>query len=246
MLDAFGPGLLFLTRTDVANSTPINIGSANEFNVDFAGNIKELFGSNQLPIDAARGTIKVTGKAKAATISGLAWNAAFFGNNFSTGGFKWNVGEAASVPASTPWTVTVTNAANFDKDLGVVFDATGIPLVKVASAPATGQYSVSAVGVYTFASADANKAVLITYTSTVTTGQTLTISNQLIGSAPIFQLDYYTSRNNKAFVARYNSVQCNKLSFAAKLEDFIMPELEFSMFVDASNTLGKLVFPEVS
>jgi len=46
-----------------------------------------------------------------------------------------------------------------------------LPLTKAASAPAAGQYSVAA-GVYTFNSADANKAVLISYTYTITgTGQ---------------------------------------------------------------------------
>src|SRR3974390_323214 len=150
MYSVFGPGILILTRTDVANSTPVNIGFANEFSIDFSGNIKELFGQNQLPLDAARGTIKVAAKAKSAVISGLALNAAFFGDSFTAGGIKWNVGEVHTVPSSTPWQVTVTNSATFDVDLGVIDVLTGLPLTKVASSPTTGQYSVAA-GVYTFA-----------------------------------------------------------------------------------------------
>lgn len=245
-LDAFGPGILVVTRTDIANSTPINIGYAQEFAPEFSGNIKELYGQNQLPIDAARGTVKVTGKIKAAVLSGLAWNTAFFGNTFTTGGIQWNVNEAKTIP-TTPFQVTVNNGAQFDQDLGVVDATTGLPYVKVASGPATGQYSgPTALGVYTFAAADTGKAVLITYSSTVTTGQQLTLANTLLGSAPTFQLDYYTMRQNKAFIARFYQCQAAKISMAAKLEDFMMPEFEVHMFANAAGTLGKLYFPEIS
>ena len=242
----FGPGILIATRTDVANSTPVNIGYANEFGLDFAGNIKQLFGQNQQPLDAARGTVKVTAKAKAAVFSGLALNALFFGNAFTTGGIKWNVGEAHSVPTpSGPYTVTVTNSATFDQDLGVIYTTTGIPFTKVASAPALGQYSVSA-GVYTFAAADAGAAVLVTYTSTVASGiQTLAITNQLIGTSPIFQLDYYTIRNNKALVARFYQAQAAKLGMSFKLEDFSMPEFDFELFANSAGQLGNLVFGDL-
>lgn len=244
-LDAFGPGVIVVTRTDVANSTPVNIGYSQEFSVDFAGNIKELYGQNQMPIDAARGTVKITGKIKAAVLSGVAWNNVFFGNSFTTGGIKWNPSEAGSIP-TTPFQITVINAANFDADLGVVSAVTGLPLTKVASAPITGQYSVSVAGVYTFAAADTGQAMLISYTSTVTTGQKLTLTNTLLGTAPIFQLDYYTTRNSKAFVARFYQCQAAKLTIAAKLEDFMMPEFEVHMFTNAANQIGVLYFPEVS
>lgn len=245
MLRAFGPGIAYVTRTDIANGTPINIGKAQSFSLEFKGNIKELYGQEQLPLDAARGTVKVSGKMTAALLSGAAWNAAFFGQSFQAGGFKWNVGEAASVPGTSPYTVTVANSADFDADLGVIYAATSLPFTKVASNPAQGEYSVAA-GVYTFAAADEGVQVKITYTSTVMTGQKLIITNQLLGTAPTFQLDYYTSRNSSPFVLRMNECQADSLSLASKLEDFIMPEFAFECFVDASDTLGTLVFPEVS
>lgn len=245
MLNAFGPGILYVTRTDIQNATPINIGYANEFSSDFSGNVKELYGQNQYPLDVARGTVKITGKAKAATMSGIAWNSAFFGETFQTGGIQWNPGEAHSVPGATTYTVAVANSATFDQDLGVIYEATGLPLTKVAAVTAIGQYSVAA-GVYTFYSGDANAAVLISYTSTVTTGQTLPITNHLLGFSPTFQLDYYTSRNNKPFVARFNKCIAPKISIASKLEDYIMPEFDISIFADAAGNVGKLVFPEAS
>jgi hypothetical protein len=245
MLNAFGPGILKITRNDIANATPIDIGYANEFSFDFAGNIKELFGQNQYPLDVARGTVKITGKAKAAVMSGIAWNSAFFGENFQSGGIKWNPGEAHSVPAESTYTVTVTNSATFEQDLGVVYAETGLPLIKVAAVTEIGQYSVSA-GVYTFFSDDASANVLVSYTSTVTTGQTLPITNHLLGYSPTFQLDYYTSRNNKAFIARFYKCVAPKISIAAKLEDFSMPEFDISMFASPAGSVGMLVYPEVS
>jgi len=244
----FGPGVLIATRTDVTPSTPINIGYANEFSVDFAGNVKQLFGQNQLPIDAARGTIKVSAKAKAAVVSGLALNAVFFGDAFTAGGIKWNVGEAHSVPAVSTYTVTVTNSGTFDQDLGVVYTSgasAGLPFQKVTSLTAVGQYTVAA-GVYTFYSGDASANVAMTYTSTVASGiQTLTLANQLLGVSPIIQLDYYTIRNNKALVARFYQAQTAKLALAAKLEDFVMPELDFELFANAAGNLGTLVFGDI-
>ena len=245
MIDAFGPGILVATRTDIANATPYNIGNAQEFSFDFKANVKELFGQNQLPLDVARGTVKVSGKIKAALISGYAWNTLFFGANFQSGGWKWNPSEAQSVPGSSTYTITPTNAATFEADLGVVYAASGLPLTRVASVAAIGQYSVNtSTGVYTFYSADASAAVLISYTSTVTTGQTLLLTNTLIGTSPTFKLDYYTTRGGQSFIARLNQAQAASINLATKLEDFLMPEIDVSMYADAAGNLGKLVYSQ--
>src|SRR6266446_139491 len=95
---AFGPGILIVSRTDTAVPLAINVGYAQELTLDATGTTKQLYGQSQFPLLAARGTIKATGKWKAAVISGIAWNAAFYGNTggstagLSTGtGFDWNV-----------------------------------------------------------------------------------------------------------------------------------------------------------
>src|SRR5215831_15659082 len=92
-LAAFGPGILIAQRTDIAVPAAVNVGFVQELNIDLSGTTKQLFGQNQFPLVAARGTIKATGKFKAAVLSGLAWNAMFFGQSaFSTGSVQWNVG----------------------------------------------------------------------------------------------------------------------------------------------------------
>jgi hypothetical protein len=246
-LDVFGPGICIITRTDVVNATPVNVGFGQGLSLDFSGTIKELYGQNQYPLDAARGSVKVTGKVTAAVVSGIAWNNFFFGNAFAGGGFKWNVNEQANLAAS----LVVANGATFDQDLGVVDAVSGVPFIKVASAPAAGQYSVvAATGTYAFNATDVSalRIGLFTYTSTVvaTIGQTLTVTNQLLGTSPAFQLDYYTSRLNKPLVVRLFQCQASKLTFATKLEDFAMPEFDFSSFANNAGQVAKIVFPEIT
>jgi hypothetical protein len=243
----FGPGALYLTRVDIANATPINIGYANEFSLDETGETKELYGQLQYPLAAARGTIKATGKAKAAVVSGIAINAAFHGASFSAGQLLMAQSEAGSIPSATAYTVTVANEATFDTDLGVVYAANGLPLQKVSGAPtAAGQYSVSA-GVYTFYSADAGLGVLITYAYTKTgSGQTKLVTAQLIGASPVFQLDYATSWNNNPYYLRIFRCIASKLSQSFKLSDYMMPELDFSVFADPAGRVYEASYPSVS
>src|SRR5271170_5935522 len=81
----FGPGILFLTRTDIANGTPYNVGFVNEFSYDFSFETKELYGQNQFALLAARGTAKATGKIKAAAMSGNALNSLLLGGTWTAG-----------------------------------------------------------------------------------------------------------------------------------------------------------------
>lgn len=92
-----------------------------------------------------------------------------------TGQFGYQVtGEALTVPGGAgPFTISSTNFAQpfgaWAMDAGVTY-ANGTALLKVASAPALGQYSLAIVtaggvytGTYTFNAADHDAAVLISY-----------------------------------------------------------------------------------
>src|SRR5215469_10384278 len=151
---SFGSGVLLGQRTDIANATPINFGLVQEVQLDLQFTAKELYGQFQFPLAIARGQGKASGKAKMAQVSGLAFNNLFFGTTISAGQLTTSFGEAQSVPASSPFTVTVANASTWQDDYGVVYAATGLPLAKVASGPTAGQYSVAA-GVYSFSASDA-------------------------------------------------------------------------------------------
>lgn len=244
---AFAAGYLFGLRNDLANATPVRFGALQDVQLDISFTTKELYGQNAFPLAIARGQGKIQGKAKFAQINGLSFNSLFFGQAQSAGQLATAVLEAQSVPAVTSYTVTVTNAASFAGDLGVVYAVTGLPLTKVASAPsAAGQYAVNlATGVYTFFSADASAAVLVTYTYSVAgSGQKISLANQVMGTTPAFQVNLSQPWNGKTLNMQLNSCVSNKLVLATKVEDFLVPELDFAAQADASGNIGSISLAE--
>jgi hypothetical protein len=122
---SFGSGVLLGTRTDVANSTPVNFGLVQEVTINESATIKELTGQFQRPVAIARGTIKTTGKAKVARISGMAFANLFYGVIPTAGQVATSFAEADTVAATTPFIVTVANSATFAADAGVLYATTG-------------------------------------------------------------------------------------------------------------------------
>lgn len=240
----FGTGVLFMLPNAgnlAANPTPYKLAALQSAQVDFKSSLKKLYGQNQFPIAKARGTIDVSCKAKLKSFDVSAINQLYLGQTVSPGKTVIADDEAANVPAATPFTVTVANAATFVTDFGVRDATTGAQLQAVASAPATGEYSV-ANGVYTFAAADEGKAVLISYsyTTSLTTATTVAIKNQLMGYAPEFRAFLYNTFRGKYFgIELYNCTMGN-LSIPTKQDDFWEMDVDFDACTDASDTLGKI------
>jgi len=240
----FGPGVLILTRTDLATQTPYNVGYVNEFSYDFTFETKELSGQYQFPLLCARGTAKATGKIKAATLSGNALNTILLGGTWTTASqIDMYTSPSTAIP-TTPYQITPTlpSSGTFNQDLGVINASTGEPLTLVTGTPSAGQYA-QASGVYTFSSADhtAGVSVIITVAYSYTTGATgqqQTITNQLIGTTPTFQLDYRTILYGAAYYLRLFNCIGSKSSFAHKITDYMMPEYDFSFFATAAQQLG--------
>jgi hypothetical protein len=258
-LAAFGPGILIASRTDIAIPSPVNVGFSQEFTIDATGVIKELFGQNQWPLAVARGTIKGTGKFKSAVISGLAWSALFYGNAETTSNqIAWNVGSTFTLSTGSTTATQVGSSLTFDADLGITYVTSGLPFQRVSTGTeAAGKYSITtgSPGLYNFATADTTAGpaggtfVKITYTNTTSVGANLTVTNQLIGSTPTFQLDYYTNFNqpaSKPFVVRIFSCVASKHMMNFKLEDFMIPEFDFSLFANAAGNVYSMTFPEIS
>ena len=203
----FGSGALWGERTDLTGSGigPRQFGVLQDIQIDFDWTEKELYGQLQFPVAIARGQGKITGKAKFAQILGLLYSDIFFGITAATGQFAVSELEAAIVPAVTPYSVPVANASNYNDDLGVAYSANGKRFNRVTTPSAAGQYSVNfASGVYTFAAADANAALLISYTYNITTvGNKLTLTNQLMGTTPVFKgnILYHVQRRRTGLAA---------------------------------------------
>ena len=241
---SFGSGAVWGERTDVTGSGigPRQFGVLQDIQIDFDWSDKELYGQLQFPVAIARGQGKITGKAKFAQILGLLYSDIFFGLTPATGQFAVSQLEAATVPATTPYAVTAANAASFNDDLGVSYAASGERFNRVTTPSAAGQYAVDfATGVYTFSSADASAAVLISYTySIVTSGNRLTLTNQPMGITPTFKATFYTAYNGSGTALRLNACTANKLSLPTKLDTWTISELDFTAFADASGTIGCL------
>jgi hypothetical protein len=239
----FGPGVLLVKRTDIANQTPVNIGFANEFSYDLSGDVKTLFGQDDLPLLAASGTKKPSGKMKAATLSGIALNSVIWGGSFVAGQRGLNITGATAIPASpSVLTPTVPSSGTFDQDHGVVDATTRQPFKKVTGTPVAGQYAVDeSTGEYTFALADHASGLSVkttfSYLYTAAGGQRLIYESRPLGQNTTFQIDYFTSLNGLGYYVRFYNAISTKLSMAHKLEDFAMPEIDFSFF---TNDAGQL------
>lgn len=243
----FGSGVLFGLPNSgnlATNPTPSKLGLLQELSVDFKADLKKLYGQGQMPAATARGKLEVNCKAKIAIFDLGSLNQLYFGQSLSAGtAIEVVDGEAGTVPASSTYTVTVSGSAEFVDDLGVVYAATGKALVNVGagSLTAAGQYKVAA-GVYTFDSADASAAVLISYTQTATDANmsTLALVNQNMGYAPQFKAVAYNKFRGEYLGIQLNQCTMGSLTIASKLEDFWMFDITFDANCDNSGALGKL------
>ena len=210
---------------------------------------KELWGQFQFPVDIARGQGKITGRAKFARIFGAIYGDLFFGQTPATGQLTVSENEAATVPATSPYTVTVANAATFSDDLGVFYAGganAGQRFTRVTTPSSAGQYSVNpSTGVYTFAAADASAALLVSYLYAPTSsGKKLVVINQLMGFTPTFKATFYTVKSTLGVSAGLalvlNACTATKLSLPTKTDDYEIQEFDFSAFADATGTIGTL------
>jgi hypothetical protein len=237
----FGIGNLMATRTDTSNNTPVLFGVIQDVQLDMSYTLKELMGQYQSPVDVARAGLKITGKAKVATIYSQLYNSLFFGaNTLNTSTILlFALSEAHSVPGSSTYTVTATNAATFVADQGVFYAATGVQLQRGATATGIGVYSVNeTTGVYTFNSADASAALLFNYDYTANSGGYKTsYTNQLMGSGPTFSMLLANSYNSNVLNARIYAAKSSKLSLPFKNQDYVLQDFEFTAFANSAGNV---------
>lgn len=223
------------TGAAVTNPTPVQIAVLQDVAADISFETKMLYGEYQFPVAVGRGKAKIGLKAKSGQIDGKVLGSLLLGVNPTTVRRSSVYNFAASVP-TTPFQVTIAppNTGTFGEDLGVFDAATGVQLTRVASAPATGQYSISGA-VYTFASADTGRALLFNYSyNTAAGGETFTAQNALMGSGPEMSLTCYTPYQGKVLQFEFPRVICSKLSVPLKNDDFMISDLDFEVFADAS------------
>ncbi len=238
--DAFGNA--------IANPTPIKFGTLNDVSLELDRDLKELYGQLAFPVAIAGGKMKIGVKAKFAQIAGRIFNDLFLGQGMTAGTQTAAVEDLTGIAIpTTPYqiTPTVPNAGTYLRDLGVL-DSSGVPMQRVASAPITGQYSLSG-GVYLFAVADVGKIVYISYvyTYTLASAKSVTFNNIAMGTIPVFALDLSCRFQGKQAYFRLGQCTAKKLSIDPKQDDFTMNDMDISAYADpVTNVVGSLVFTE--
>lgn len=238
----FGSGVLWGTPTAdatgavIVNPSPVEFGTLQDVAIDISFDTKTLYGNLQFPVAAGRGKGKIGGKAKMAKLNGSMINSLFFGQSMLSG-ITSDVYDSTGVAIATTVTPTVPGGGTWTRGLGVR-DANGNPMTRVASAPATGQFAVSA-GVYTFAAADVGSLAYISYQydATSTSAVKSTILNLPMGYAPTFSVDLYLPFQGKSMIVTAPNAIANKLSFATKQDDFMVPEFDFDIFANAAGVV---------
>lgn len=241
---SFGSGNLYGIGS-AANSTPRKFGALQDVSVELSANVKKLYGQSQYALTLARGQVSIGLKAKLASLNGGIFNDLFFGQTLTTGSVNASLSESGTIP-TTPFQVTVTQSVTWATDLGVYDVTAGKPLTKVASAPATGQYSVAA-GVYTFAAVDVAHVVAIDYTYTVaSTGGKIAIVNPLAGTTPVFQSVFNGQFQGKQGTYTFNYCSSSKLTLPTKIEDFKIAEMDITVSADASGNIGTVSWSDIA
>lgn len=249
----FGSGIMWGTPTQdatgaaVAVPTPLIFGTMQDSELEFKFELKQLHGSNQFAVAVGRGKGTVSGKCKMADLRARFLETVIFGQAGSAGveGAVYDT-VGAAVP-TTPFQITPTVPASgtWSADMGVIDASTGREMVRVSSAPATGQYSVAA-GVYTFAAADVAKVVYISfrYTATSTVARKMELRNLPMGYAPTFRADFYGPYLGKSAVLTLNQCIADGFKMPNKNDDFSIPEFGFMSFANAAGVIGTLALSE--
>ncbi|AOZ05963.1 hypothetical protein [Cupriavidus malaysiensis] len=232
----FGAGMLRYLK---AGTTPIRVATLQGIDVDISASSKELMGSRNFAEATARAGTKITGKVQAGRWDHRVVTELFFGSKDedTSAGMVVPVDDEPAVIVADGY--TVAGGAKFDMDMGVRDVATGGFLVRVAKDPKAGQYAVNeATGKYTWAAADKDKKVQISYTKIdVSRGATTLITNAEMGEVPTFELITY---DQKGLFLHLYAVTFNKLSLARKNEDFVIPNMEWSAAADDVRGVGRL------
>ena len=241
MQSRFGCGYLFGIPT---GGSPIMFAALQDVSVDFSQDLKTLHGSQKFAIEQAGGKAKIEGKCSVGRIDPVLFNSIYFGGSLATGGTLGSMAEAASIPAVTTFTITAAQGSVFRVDLGVYDVALGRFMTRVPSAPATGQYSVNeTTGVYTFAAADAGRAVTLHYTygaGAATDILTITGTNQSLGSVVDFKAVLTNSFKGRQTVLTLNKCISTKFSLPFKQDDFLIPSFNFSAQDDGTGNVFSL------
>lgn len=243
---SFGVGKVYVQNPAISGDTPIELAVVQNVSVEIQSQVQQLFGNKQFPVAIGTGQSSVSGTIAAAKFNSAALAKFMFGATVNSG-HTAVAEEDTLVPATPgPYTVAVVNDDDYLENLGVVEIATGKAWRRVASAPATGQYSVDvATGIYTFAAADQGKAIQIRYKYASVNGSSYDVRNQLMGTQTPFKMDLYNTFQGKFVSTTLHSCVFTGLSEAFTNDNFNVPNLSFQAFANDADLLMSRSFGEI-
>ena len=237
----FGSGNLYWSPTVAAsgavlNPTPYELATLQEVSIEMTQSLKELYGKLRAPVAVAATEMKISGKAKFARFNAGVFNM-LWGGSVVTGSQKMMALDTTGLPGEllTPvagsGTVAHNGSGTYSADLGVLDTVTGLMNVQVTGTPALGQYK-QANGTYTFNSSDANiKRIFYVYAANNTTGDYIKIPNLPMGSNPQFGCYLYNNQwQGQQVLLELYACTSSKLTWGFKMNDFAIPEMDFSAF----------------
>ena len=240
----FGAGTGVMTpyaTNGPTNPTPIQIPIVQEFNIDISADEALLYGQDQFPYGIARTKTKIEIKSKFGAVYTHLLSDVFFGVTPTAGQTLFSQRESVTI---TTHAGTVAHSANFIADLGVLNATTGVPYTAVASAPAVGQYTVSA-GVYTFNSSDTITTAYITYTyNSASTGLTAAVTNNPMGAMPTFIFDYLNNQFGSNLYMHFYKCVAKKIGMPNKNTEFEMFDFDFDAFSLTNGSVFNLSLDE--
>lgn len=269
-MDTFGAGAMFAiplanaSGVAVTVPSPVQFGILQDATIDDSTEIKELYGALSYPVDIGRGKGKISIKVKYASINALLFNSTYYGQTLAAGYESlFNDLVGTSVPTGAGATSVIVTAPTapqgggtgiYVRDLGVqgpdpYGGVGGVPYVRVASSPTSGQYALTTGGAnatgatYTFSDIDVGKTVYINYEYSdpqkPSTAQTMTVVNLPMGSAPTFMVEFLAKRQTtgETFFRRYPNCVATKLSADYKNDDFTINDMEISAFADSNGNI---------
>ena len=126
------------------------------------------------------------------------------------------IGERHTVPATSTYTVTLTNSTTaVSASVKVYYADHPGTLLTVDTTPASGKYSYTS-GVLTFAAADAAKDIIIDYTYTVSSGDLIAVLTN--GSVPVVKIALVNSWENQEGVTQAETITVHKAKADGSLE----------------------------
>lgn len=224
------------------DTTPLYVGGLKSVNVDTSLDVETVKGQLRFPVAAASKVARMVVRASEAQISGRAMAQMYLGlQPVATGALK-EIRLDTTIPATGPYTITVTPAAGtITADLGALL--AGVPMTYTPGTIAAGAYkwALASQGraVWTFSSAQAGKAVTLKYLVSVG-GTSSTISNTFRGRAPELKLVLVRSWAGQQSILTLNRCVPIHFAFQTALEDFGAQNVEFEVLGDLNGVIGTI------